>query len=105
MRRVFKLPALVAVLHIQIYVFLTGTMGDEIDGQPSPPNLGLLSRIDDEMKHVVEISPVSISNGLAWNIQDDTFYYIDSPTRVIAAYDYDPINGKISKKSCCVLLI
>ncbi|XP_020286684.1 regucalcin-like isoform X2 [Pseudomyrmex gracilis] len=75
-----------------------GTMGDEIDGQPSPPNLGLLSRIDDEMKHVVEISPVSISNGLAWNIQDDTFYYIDSPTRVIAAYDYDPINGKISNR-------
>lgn len=81
-------------------MFLTGTMGDEINGQPSPPNLGSLYRIDEQLKPLVEISPVSISNGLAWNREDDTFYYIDSPTREIAAYDYDPINGTISKKLC-----
>jgi len=59
------------------------------------PDQGSLYRIDDELKPVIEISPVSISNGLAWNIEDNTFYYIDSVTRYIAAYDYDPNNGTI----------
>jgi len=61
------------------------------------PNLGTLYRIDDDLEPKKEISPVTISNGLAWNIEDDTLYYIDSPTRQIAAYDYNPNNGTICK--------
>ncbi|XP_029178959.1 regucalcin-like isoform X3 [Nylanderia fulva] len=77
--------------------FWIGTMGNEVNGQVAP-DLGSLYRINDTLKPITEISPVSISNGLAWNIQDNTFYYIDSPTHKIAAYDYDPINGTISNK-------
>ncbi|XP_071559184.1 regucalcin isoform X1 [Temnothorax nylanderi] len=77
--------------------FWIGTMANEIDGQIAP-NQGTLYRVDDDLKSVKEISPVSISNGLAWNIEDDTFYFIDTPTRMVAAYDYDPNNGKISNK-------
>ncbi|KAL0106317.1 hypothetical protein PUN28_016204 [Cardiocondyla obscurior] len=77
--------------------FWLGTMGLEVNGQ-APPNQGTLYRVDDTRKPEVEISPVSISNGLAWNIEDDTFYYIDSPTRKVVAYDYNPNTGEISNK-------
>jgi len=71
-------------------------MGNEVNGQVAP-NQGTLYRIGNDFKPEKEISPVSISNGLAWNMEDNTFYYIDSPTRQIAAYDYDPNSGKICK--------
>ncbi|XP_011685836.1 PREDICTED: uncharacterized protein LOC105448775 isoform X2 [Wasmannia auropunctata] len=77
--------------------FWLGTMGNEVNGVIAP-NLGTLYRVDDKLKPMKEISPVSISNGLAWNIEDNTFYYIDSPTRQVAAYDYDPNSGTISNK-------
>ncbi|KAH0946127.1 hypothetical protein HN011_005681 [Eciton burchellii] len=76
--------------------FWLGTMNNRM--YQVIPDQGSLYRIDDELKPVIEISPVSISNGLAWNIEDNTFYYIDSVTRYIAAYDYDPNNGTISNK-------
>ncbi|XP_011332720.1 regucalcin isoform X2 [Ooceraea biroi] len=77
--------------------FWLGTMANEVNGQILP-NQGSLYCIDDELKPKVEVSPVSISNGLGWNIEDDTFYYIDSPTRQIAAYNYDPNEGTISNR-------
>lgn len=75
-------------------------MGNEVDGQIAP-NQGTLYRVDDDLKPEKEISPVSISNGLAWNKDDNTFYYIDSPTRQIVAYDYNPNSGKICKVLLC----
>lgn len=81
-----------------INIFFVGTMGEDAKRQ-SIPNIGAFYRVDDDLKPVKEIAPVSISNGLAWNIEDDTFYYIDSPTRQIAAYDYDPNSGEICKLS------
>lgn len=77
--------------------FWGGTMGPEINGDVVP-NKGTFYRIGKDFDPRVEISPVSISNGLAWNKEDDTFYYIDSPTRQIAAYDYNPLSGTISNK-------
>lgn len=77
--------------------FSIGTMANEVNGKVASGQ-GSLYRIDDTLKPVKEVTPVSISNGLAWNIEDNTFYYIDSPTRQIAAYDYDPINGTICKR-------
>ncbi|XP_070158393.1 regucalcin isoform X2 [Polyergus mexicanus] len=78
--------------------FWIGTMGNEKLNGDVTPNQGSLYRIDDTLKPKKEITPVTISNGLAWNIDDNTFYYIDSPTRQIAAYDYDPNTGTISNK-------
>ncbi|XP_011257800.2 regucalcin isoform X1 [Camponotus floridanus] len=74
-----------------------GTMANEINGQIALDK-GSLYRLDDTLKPKTEITPVSISNGLAWNIEDNTFYYIDSSTREIAAYDFDPNSGTISNK-------
>ena len=43
------------------------------------------------------ISGVRISNGLAWSPDHRTFYYIDTPSRAIQAFDYSPATGKITR--------
>lgn len=37
-----------------------------------------------------------ISNGLAWSPDYRTFYHIDTPTRLVQAYDYDLERGEIA---------
>lgn len=39
---------------------------------------------------------VTISNGITWTEDQKTMYYVDSPPRVIYAYDYDKASGDIS---------
>jgi sugar lactone lactonase YvrE len=38
----------------------------------------------------------SISNGLSWSPDHGIFYYIDTPTRTVMAYDYDLAAGEIA---------
>lgn len=51
-----------------------------------------------------KVSPVSISNGLAWSHDKTIMYYIDSIPRVVYAYDYDNATGDISTCDLCILL-
>lgn len=44
------------------------------------------------------LSGVCVSNGLCWNEDMTTFYYIDSPSRKIKAFDLDPVNLVVSNK-------
>lgn len=39
---------------------------------------------------------VTISNGMAWSPDYKTFYYIDTPTREIKAFEYDVKTGEIA---------
>ena len=40
---------------------------------------------------------VSVSNGLAWSPDERTLYYIDSPTRTVQAFDFDPETGTLTR--------
>ncbi|XP_063931105.1 regucalcin-like [Zophobas morio] len=73
-----------------------GTMGYETSTSLAP-NQGSLYKITRDNLHnpSVMISPVNISNGLAWNKANNKFYYIDTPTRKIVEYDYDDAGGEI----------
>lgn len=42
------------------------------------------------------LSNVTISNGLTWSPDYKTFYYIDTPTREVKAFDYDVETGAIA---------
>ncbi|MEO3947065.1 SMP-30/gluconolactonase/LRE family protein [Gorillibacterium sp. CAU 1737] len=71
--------------------FWVGTMS-----MTENPKQGTLYRLDlDGQLHSI-VSGVTISNGLAWNAAGDTFYYIDTPTNEIMAYDYDAETGELS---------
>jgi sugar lactone lactonase YvrE len=41
---------------------------------------------------------VTISNGMAWNPDYKTLYYIDTPTCEVRAYDYDVKTGEIANR-------
>jgi sugar lactone lactonase YvrE len=73
-------------------------MGLEIDNQIKD-NLGTFYSIDHHLVVKKQLSPVSISNGLAWEHNDKIMYYIDSPTKKITAFDFDISNGTICKIS------
>lgn len=75
-------------------------MGPEkIVGQVTPFQ-GSFYRLDvDATTTDLEINNVSISNGLAWTENDTRFYYIDTMTNCIVAYDFDLAAGTISKYS------
>jgi sugar lactone lactonase YvrE len=70
--------------------FLAGTM----DMNESDPNGSLYSF---DGKSVTKIlGDVTISNGMAWSRDHKTFYYIDTPTRIVRAFDYDLETGAIA---------
>jgi sugar lactone lactonase YvrE len=72
--------------------FWAGTMAmNEVDAE------GSLYSIDGVGKVMKHVSHIGVSNGLAWNVQADTMYYIDSPTREVKAYDYDLHTGNITR--------
>lgn len=70
--------------------FLAGTMA--MNESDPTGNLYSFNGKDAE----VLIPSVTISNGMAWSPDHKTFYYIDTPTREIKAFDYDLKTGKIA---------
>ncbi len=50
------------------------------------------------------IANVTISNGLVWTGDKKTFYYIDTPTLQVAAYDYDIDTGNITNKRIVITI-
>ncbi len=62
------------------------------------PGRGALYRLDADMSVHRVIGNVSISNGLAWSLDRRVLYYIDSPTAVVAAFDYDDTTGAITRR-------
>jgi sugar lactone lactonase YvrE len=62
------------------------------------PGAGKLYMLDKDQTVSVKIENVSCSNGLAWSPDHNIFYYIDTPTQQVVAYDYDLTTGGIRNK-------
>ncbi len=73
--------------------FWAGTMAE-----PPETGAGALYCLDRDFTVSKKIENVTLSNGLVWTKAQDIFYFVDSLTYCIAAYDYDPSSGAISNK-------
>lgn len=73
--------------------FWAGTMAEDMR-----PGAGSLYRLDPDLRTVQILDDVSVSNGLAWDSDDSTMYFIDSGTGGIDAFDYDAETGAISNR-------
>ena len=57
---------------------------------------GKLYRLDPDLSLHTVLDSATISNGLVWTSNNSTFYYIDTPTGRVDAYDYNHGTGNIS---------
>ena len=66
------------------------------------PEAGHVYMMGNDFKVSKKIDKVSISNGMAWSLDHRIFYYIDTPTFTVVAYDFDKISGTISNKKIII---
>jgi sugar lactone lactonase YvrE len=79
--------------------FWAGTMG--FNGEPG---LGSLYRIHADGACVRVLFPTTISNGMGWSPDGGTFYFIDSMTGSVAAFDYNGDSGTLGSKRTVVTI-
>ena len=60
------------------------------------PHAGTLYRYDADGRLHVVLRGITNSNGIAWALDQQTMYYIDTPTRTVQAFDYDNATGAIA---------
>ncbi len=56
-----------------------------------------LYMLDEKGQAKLQKDSITISNGIVWTKDKSTMYYIDTPTAVIKAYDYDDAHGNYFK--------
>lgn len=71
-----------------------GTMADDCS-----PRQGAVHRYDLDGALTTMISGTTIANGIAWSPADDAMYFIDSATRRIDRFAWDPQGGTIRRRS------
>lgn len=77
---------------------LLGTKGPQSGDEVISDKAALYTVEQDTHTHVrTHLRPVSISNGIAFALNNSVMYYVDSPTQKIEAFDYDSQKGEISK--------
>jgi sugar lactone lactonase YvrE len=54
-----------------------------------------LYRVDLDLSVSRILAGTTISNGLGWSPGGDRFYFVDSPTRRIDVFDFDPGSGAV----------
>jgi len=70
--------------------FWAGTMGEP--GRVEP-NVGALYCVEPDLSARKVVRDVTISNGLAWDVERKLMYYIDTPKECVFAFDYDAATG------------
>ena len=73
--------------------FWAGTM-EKAGNNPT----GSLYCLDSSVNVEKKLSNLTTSNGMAWNMANDTMYFIDTPTRNIYVFDYDLETGAITNQ-------
>ena len=73
--------------------FWAGTMVEH-----GPKGGAKLYCLDADLGITTKIEGVTISNGLCWSSDRSRFYYVDTPTHEIVAYDFDANDGSIEKR-------
>lgn len=74
--------------------FWAGTMAYD-----STEGAGSLYCLNPDLSVDLKLSNISCSNGLAWNQDQDKFFYIDTPTGNIYSFDYREGTGEISNQN------
>ncbi len=59
---------------------------------------GSLYRLGEDGRCRSQLEGVTISNGLAWDQAGTTLYYIDTPTRAVQAFDFEPGSGRLENR-------
>jgi sugar lactone lactonase YvrE len=73
--------------------FFIGTMHKKFVAET-----GNLYRVTANFQTSVLLAKTTISNGMAWSPDQTKFYYIDSPTFEVLAFDYDRESGTLSNQ-------
>jgi sugar lactone lactonase YvrE len=68
------------------------------------PGAGALYRLDPDHSVHRLLAGVSISNGIGWSPGGDVMYYVDSLTRQVDLFDYDPATGAITGRRALAVL-
>ncbi|WP_300603797.1 SMP-30/gluconolactonase/LRE family protein [Niabella sp.] len=71
--------------------FWAGTM----DYRKGLPQAGSLYVLEKDRSVTKKLANITCSNGMAWSPDQNIFYYIDSPTYKVMAFDYDKATGAI----------
>lgn len=74
--------------------FWAGTLSYQVN-----ENTGSLYTLNSNLKTVVRLKNLTISNGMAWDTRKKVFYFIDSPDRTIYKFDYNLQTGEIENRS------
>ena len=74
--------------------FWIGTMSN--DG--SIEGAGALYRLDEGGQLTRVLDRLTIANGMGWSSNQRTMYFIDSPTREVWAFDFDPADSSITNQ-------
>ncbi|GAA0309076.1 sugar lactone lactonase YvrE [Gracilibacillus halotolerans] len=77
--------------------FWAGTM----DREGRDPT-GSLYCLDSSLTVEKKLSNLTTSNGIAWNMANDTMYFIDTPTRNVYVFDYDLETGRIENQRVAI---
>jgi sugar lactone lactonase YvrE len=77
--------------------FIAGTM-DDAEKEAS----GTLYSLSFDGRLEKLLTGLRISNGLAWSPGYETLYHIDTPTRLVMAYDYDLETGNIGSPRAAI---
>lgn len=77
--------------------YYVGTMAR--DGKQ---RVGSLYQVDAHWQVEEVLCDCTISNGMAWSADARTFYYIDSPTHEVRAFDFNPDTGALTNERTAV---